>query len=57
MANIFGAAGMQEDADKVEAMRLKYAVWKDRGNSVWVDVSGNAHSFSPENYENKNVHV
>ena len=46
IANIFAAAGMQEDAEKVEAMRLKYAVWKDRGNSVWVDAGGNAHSFS-----------
>jgi pentatricopeptide repeat protein len=46
IANIFAAAGMKKDADRVEAMRRKYAVWQDRGNSVWVDASGNAHSFS-----------
>ena len=46
MANIFGAAGMQEDADKVEAMRLKYAASGRQGNSLWVDTSGKLHSFS-----------
>ena len=46
MANIFAAAGMQKDAESVEAMRLKYADWKVQGNSMWVDASGIVHSFS-----------
>ena len=46
MANIFAAAGMQKDAEKVESMRQKYAGWKNQLNSVWVDETGNAHSFS-----------
>jgi pentatricopeptide repeat protein len=46
MANTFIAAGMREDAEKVEAMRLKYtACLKHQGTSVWVDMSGNMHSF------------
>ena len=46
MANIFAATGMQKDAEKVESMRQKYAGWKNQFNSVWVDETGNAHSFS-----------
>ena len=46
MANTFVAAGMQEDAERVETMRMKYtACSKHQGASVWVDVSGNIHSF------------
>mgnify|MGYP000594911397 CR=1 FL=1 len=58
MANIFAASGMQEDAERVEAMRMKYAPCKkSQGNSSWVDGIGNFHSFSPENYESKNMYV
>ena len=48
MANIFAAAGMQQDAEKVEAMRQEYtyAPWNKQGITVWVDASGNVHSFS-----------
>ena len=42
MAKIFTGAGMQEDAEKVEAMRLKYATWKE-GNCESVDTSGDIH--------------
>ena len=48
MANIFATAGMQKDAEKVEAMRLKYATDRNQGNgnSVYVNVNGKVHSFS-----------
>ena len=57
MANMFASSGMQEDAEKIEAMRMKYAPCKSQGNSSWVDVIGNAHWFSTENYESNNVYV
>ena len=48
MANIFAAADMHDDKEKVEAMRLKYATDRNQGNgnSVYVNVNGKVHSFS-----------
>ena len=40
MANIFAAAGMQKDAENVEALRRKDLALKNEGNSIWVDASG-----------------
>ena len=34
MANIFAAAGMQEDAKKVEAMRLKHAAFEELNTTI-----------------------
>ena len=34
MADIFAASGMQEDAEKAEAMRLKYADQKKSKNTM-----------------------
>ena len=48
MADIFVATGMQEDAKKVEAMRLKYAVSKKRGHSMWDDAGEIDHSLSKD---------
>jgi pentatricopeptide repeat protein len=46
MADIFGASGMRDDADKVEAMWLKYAAASERvGSSLWVDTSGKFQFF------------
>ena len=46
MASIFAAAGLQEDAKRVETMRLKYAATsKKQANSMWVDENGIVHSF------------
>ena len=42
MANTLAANDMQENAEKVEAMRLKYATWKE-GNCESVDTSGDIH--------------
>ena len=45
MASIYIAAGLQEDAKRVEAMRVKYTAWRHQQNSLWLDASGNDHSF------------
>ena len=49
MANIYAVAGMQEDAEKIEAMRGKSSSSKKLGTSEWVDASGNVCSFSTGN--------
>ena len=41
MSNIFGAAGLQKDAEKIEAMKLKYAPCKEQGECVRLDTKGN----------------
>jgi pentatricopeptide repeat protein len=41
MAEIFAAAGMQKDAEKIEAMRLKATNCKDPGSNLWIDAGGN----------------
>ena len=38
MTDIFAASGMQEDAEKVEAMRLKYAIQNTKALSGWQNV-------------------
>ncbi|KAI5066600.1 hypothetical protein GOP47_0019224 [Adiantum capillus-veneris] len=46
MANIYAAAGMHEDARKIEEMRVKNRAWKQPGRSLWIDdCSGDVHSF------------
>ena len=41
---IYTAAGMQEDARKMEAMRPRKSAQKKARTSVWVDTRGNVHS-------------
>ncbi|KAI5067709.1 hypothetical protein GOP47_0018237 [Adiantum capillus-veneris] len=45
MSNIYAAAGMQEEAENIECMRIKNAAWKQPGCTCWIDVSGNVHKF------------
>jgi hypothetical protein len=42
MANIYASAGMQEDAENVEAMRVKNTAWKKTGHSWQMDTSRNS---------------
>eukprot|EP00250_Pteridium_aquilinum_P014476 c22016_g2_i1 orf=39-506(+) len=38
MNNIYAAAGMQEDADKIEAMRVKKQAWSlDEGGAIMIE--------------------
>ncbi|KAI5065602.1 hypothetical protein GOP47_0020297 [Adiantum capillus-veneris] len=46
MANIYSAAGMKEEAEIIEAMRVKNKAWRKPGRSFWVASSGKVHSFS-----------
>jgi pentatricopeptide repeat protein len=48
MANIFSAAGMKEDEEKIKSMRLQFSTPSKLGNSDWVDGVGNIHLFSTE---------
>ena len=43
MTNIYAAVGMQEDAERIEAMWLKYADWSNQGHHglMQVETSGN----------------
>jgi hypothetical protein len=45
MANIYADAGMQHDADKVEALRVQAETWKRAESSIFIDANGNVHSF------------
>ncbi|KAI5066524.1 hypothetical protein GOP47_0019148 [Adiantum capillus-veneris] len=45
MSNIYAAAGLQEEAENIECMRIKNAAWKQPGCSCWVDESGNVNKF------------
>jgi pentatricopeptide repeat protein len=45
MSSIYTAAGMHENAKSVDLMRLKNAVSEKPESVVWVDSSGNTHSF------------
>jgi pentatricopeptide repeat protein len=42
MASVFASAGLHEDAEKVEAMKLKYASGKEQGDFVRVDCTPKA---------------
>lgn len=44
MYNIYANAGMQKDANKVEAMRVRNKAWMEPGHS-WIDAGGTVHSF------------
>ena len=60
MASIYIAAGLQEDAQKVEAMRNKLALCKNLGNSTWVDSNGNIYPFSTGDiilYQTQDMHI
>eukprot|EP00250_Pteridium_aquilinum_P022258 c25334_g3_i4 orf=2-421(+) len=46
MANIYAAAGMQENAKNIETMRIRNNAWKKPGCSLWVDSSKEVHAFS-----------
>ena len=46
ISDIFAAAGMHEDVEKINALRQKYATWKKQENNLGVDTSGNVHAFS-----------
>jgi pentatricopeptide repeat protein len=49
MANIFASNGMKEDAERIEAMRLKYAPWPDnRGKASSIGGCEDVHAFSTE---------
>ncbi|KAI5064520.1 hypothetical protein GOP47_0021190, partial [Adiantum capillus-veneris] len=45
MSNIYAAAGLQEEAENIECMRIKNAAWKQPGSSSWVVESGNVNKF------------
>ena len=59
MASIYIAAGLQEDAQKVEAMRNKLALCKGLVNTPWISSSGNVYPFSTGDiihYQTQDMH-
>ena len=60
MASIYIAAGLQEDAQKVDAMRNKLALCKSLVNSTWIDSNGNVYPFSTGDiirYQTQDMHI
>lgn len=45
MSNIYAGAGMWEEADSIQAMRVKAGAWKQPGQTLWTDVDGVVHAF------------
>ncbi|KAI5080121.1 hypothetical protein GOP47_0005600 [Adiantum capillus-veneris] len=60
MSSIYAAAGMQEEAQNIDRMRMKNATCKQLRHSCWVDASGNVHNFAggdPKHPQSEQIYV